>query len=82
MPFNRYLVNGDHERHFVVRHDTRGWDVIEKQDSTIVRHVRRRLWQGVEREIDRFAITADELKRRGWIEDRTDARGGSGVSPR
>jgi hypothetical protein len=75
MSFDRHLVHSAHERHFVVSHDTGGWDVIEKQDSTVLRHVRRRIWQGVEREILRFEITADDLKRRGWIEYRTDGRG-------
>jgi hypothetical protein len=75
MPFNRHLVNGVHERKFAISHDTGGWDVIEKQDSTVVRHVRRRIWQGVEREIQRFEITAEELKRGGWIEQWTDGRG-------
>jgi hypothetical protein len=68
MTLNRHLVNDAHQHQFVVRYDTGGWDVIEKHDSTILRHVRRRLWQGVEREIRRFEITADELKRHGWIE--------------
>ena len=68
MPFNRHLVCDTHERQFLVGHDVGGWHVTEKQDSTVVRHVHRRIWQGVEREIQRFAITAEELKRRGWIE--------------
>ena len=70
MPLNRYLVNDAHEHHFVVKHDAGGWDVIEKQDTTVLRHVHRRIWQGVEREIQRFEMAADELKRRGWIEYR------------
>jgi hypothetical protein len=76
MSLNRYLVNDAHERHFVVTHDTGGWNVIEKQDSTVLRRIRRRIWQGVEREIQRFGLAADELKRRGWIEYPSDRRSG------
>jgi hypothetical protein len=66
--FSRHLVNDAHVRDFVVSHDAGGWNMIEKEDSTVLRHVRRRIWQGAEREIQRFEITAAELKRRGWIE--------------
>ena len=68
MFLNRHLVNDAHERRFLVTHDARGWDVIEKEDSTVVRHVRRRKWQHVEPEIQQFDFTADGLKRLGWIE--------------
>ena len=68
MFLNRHLVNDAHERRFLVVHDAGGWEVIEKQDSAVVRHVRRTRWQRVEPEIQLFDTTADELKRLGWIE--------------
>lgn len=74
MSLNRYLVNDGHERQFVVSHDSGGWDVLERQDAMVLRHVRLRIWQRVEREIQRFKMTADELKRRGWIEFPVDRR--------
>lgn len=70
MSLNRQLVNDTHERRLLITHDSDGWNVIEKHDATILRSVRRQRWQPVEREIQRFAVTADELKRRGWIEYR------------
>ena len=68
MFLNRHLVNATHERRFLVIHDACGWEVIEKQDSAVVRHVRRTRWQRVEPEIQQFDTTADELIRLGWIE--------------
>jgi hypothetical protein len=68
MALSRHLVHDEHVRRFLVSFDRGGWHVIEKQDSTVLRDVRRRNWQRVEREIQRFETTADELKRRGWIE--------------
>lgn len=68
MFLDRYLVHEAHERRFVVTHDAGGWDVIEKENSKLLRHVRRRKWQQVEPEIQRFDATADELKRLGWTE--------------
>jgi hypothetical protein len=71
MSLNRQLVNDTHKRRLLITHDAKGWNVIEQHDSTIVRSVRRDRWQPVEREIQQFEVTADELKRRGWIEYRT-----------
>ena len=68
MFLNRYLVNDAHVRRFLVIHDVSGWEVIEKEDSAVVRHVRRNRWQRVEPEIQQFDNTADQLKRLGWIE--------------
>jgi hypothetical protein len=68
MFLNRHLVNDVHERRFLVIHDVGGWDVIEKEDSAVVRHVRRNRWQRVEPEIKQFDTTAVELIRLGWIE--------------
>jgi hypothetical protein len=68
MSLNRHFVNDTHERLFVVTHDAAGWAVIEKHDTTVLRHVQRRRWQPVEREIRQFEATADELKRTGWLE--------------
>jgi hypothetical protein len=68
MALNRQLVNDGNVRRFLVSFDRSGWHVVEKDDSTVLRDVRGRNWQRVEREIQRFETTADELKRRGWIE--------------
>ncbi len=37
MFLNRHLVNAAHERRFLVIHDASGWEVIEKEDSAVVR---------------------------------------------
>jgi hypothetical protein len=68
MALNRQLVNDGNVRRFLVSFDRSGWHVVEKDDATVLRDVRGRNWQRVEREIQRFETTADELKRRGWIE--------------
>jgi len=74
----RHLVNDTDERRLLVTHDAGGWNVIEQRGTVVLRRVRRRLWQGVEREIQRFEMAAGELKRRGWIEYWS---GGRRVSP-
>ncbi len=68
MTLNRHLVNDGNSRRLLVSFDRAGWHVIEQQDSTVLRDVRGRNWQRVEREIQRFERTADELKQRGWVE--------------
>jgi|RhiMethySRZTD1v2_1073278.scaffolds.fasta_scaffold01341_24 hypothetical protein len=68
MYLNRHLVNDAHVRSFIVMHHADGWEVIEAQDSKVVRRVSRRNWQKVEPEIQRFETTANELKQKGWIE--------------
>jgi hypothetical protein len=68
MALSRHLVNDEHVHRLLVSFDRGAWRVIEEQDSTVLRDVRGRNWQRVEREIQRFETTADELKRRGWIE--------------
>jgi hypothetical protein len=50
----------------LITHDANGWNVIEQYDATVLRSVRRRRWQPVEREIQQFEVTANELRRRGW----------------
>jgi hypothetical protein len=73
MSLNRQLVNDTHEHRLLITHDATGWNVIEQHDATVLRSVRRLRWQPVEREIQRFDVRADELKRRGWIESPPDA---------
>jgi hypothetical protein len=68
MSLNRRLSNDLHVRRFVVTSGAGGWDVLEKQDEIVLRHVRREDWHRVERDIQRFETTARELKRSGWIE--------------
>ena len=68
MALNRHLFHDCHVHRFVVTFDVNGWDVIEEDDSTIVRHVHREDWHMVERDIHRFDLTAFELKRDGWAE--------------
>lgn len=68
MFLDRHLVNNAHERRFLVTHDAGGWEVIEKENSTVLRHLRRERWQRVERDIQQFETTAKELKRSGWVE--------------
>src|SRR5215204_488348 len=43
--FNRHLVNDAHARRFLVLYDASGWAVIEKEDSAVLRHVRRSRWR-------------------------------------
>jgi hypothetical protein len=70
MSLNRQLVNDTHKRRLLVTHDANGWSLIEQHDETVLRSLRRQRWQPVEREIQQFELTANELKRRGWIEYR------------
>ena len=69
MTLNRHLIHDSHVHRFaVVASSQRGWDVIEEEDSTVLRQIHWEDWHRVERDILRFEIAVFALKRAGWIE--------------
>jgi hypothetical protein len=69
MHLNRQLILGTHIHRFtVVSSSQHGWDVFEEEDSTEVTSVHREDWHRVERDIQRFDLTAIALKQAGWVE--------------
>jgi hypothetical protein len=72
MMLERHLVNRGHVHHFVVRHDTTGWDVREEEDSKVIRQAHLDDWHRVERAVQLFDDAAVALERDGWIERRPE----------
>lgn len=67
--YARSLRNADQIRTFTIRPArSRGWDVLDEQDSTIVKSIRYDDWHRVERAKARFALEAWLLRERGWVE--------------
>jgi hypothetical protein len=75
MSLNRHLIHDSHIHRFaVVASSQHGWDVIEEEDSTVLTQIHREDWHRVERDIQRFEITAFALRRNGWVEQDTARR--------
>ena len=67
--YARSLRNANQIRTFTIRPaHSRGWEVVDEQDSTIVKSVRYDDWHRVERARARFALEAWFLRQHGWIE--------------
>jgi hypothetical protein len=66
MALSHSLTYLGHVHRFVVTPDLEGWDVLEEEDSTVLRRVHRKDWHRVERDTRLFEITAFTLKREGW----------------
>jgi hypothetical protein len=64
----RQLTNDKHTRRLIVTSGLHGWDVIDEQDSTVLRHSRRHDWHRVERDIHLFEVMARTLEHDGWVE--------------
>ena len=70
MLLERRLVNRDRVRRFVVKQETRGWDVREEEDANVIREAHVSDWHRVERALQLFNRTANALETDGWIEER------------
>ena len=58
-----------HVRRLTVRAgDTQGWQVLDEQDSTVIKSVTYKDWHRVERAMALFAAEASLLTATGWIE--------------
>ena len=56
-------------RRFIIRKTgTRGWEVLDETDSTVLKRVRYEDWHRVERAIAVFAAEATALRESGWVE--------------
>jgi hypothetical protein len=64
----RQFTNNTHTRRLIVTSGLHGWDVIDEEDSTVLRHSRRHDWHRVERDIRLFEVIALTLERAGWVE--------------
>ncbi len=67
--YARHLRNAAHVRRFTIRDTgTSGWQVLDEQDSRIVKSVLYDDWHRVERAKAAFAIEALTLREAGWVE--------------
>jgi hypothetical protein len=69
MAFSHSLTYHGHVHRFVVTRDLEGWEVLEDEDSTVLRRVHREDWHRVETDTRLFEITALTLKRDGWSDE-------------
>ena len=66
--FARALHNAQHERRFTIVQTGRFWEVLEEQDSLVVRRVVYDDWHRVERARRAFSREAEALRELGWVE--------------
>jgi len=66
--FARALHNDQHKKRFTIVQTGRFWEVLEEQDSHIVRRVVYDDWHRVERARRVFTREADSLRECGWVE--------------
>lgn len=68
--YARSLRKAAHTRRFSI-HDTgtSGWQVLDEQDSKVLRNVLYDDWHRVERAIAAFAVEALTLRQTGWVEN-------------
>ena len=65
----RFLTNTRHNRRFTVRPAvTKGWEVRDEFDATVLKAASYLDWHRVERAKAMFALEADHLKDLGWVE--------------
>ena len=70
MLITRQLMNhGEHVHRFVVTRDLEGWDVLEEEDTVVLKRVHRGRWQRVEADVQLFEMKVESLKDEGWIEN-------------
>jgi hypothetical protein len=66
--FARALHNDQHKRRFlIVVKNPGGWEVVEEQDSRVVKRVSYSDWHRVERARRIFTLEADSLCQAGWV---------------
>lgn len=69
MIFSKLLQGQGHTRGFLVGEaDEQGWEILEEEDSRIVKQTRLHDWHRVERAIVRFMAEAVRLRDAGWTE--------------
>lgn len=66
--FARDLRKDSQRKRFAIIETGRCWEVIEEQDSRVVRRVVYDDWHRVERARRAFAQEADSLCQAGWVE--------------
>ena len=66
--FSKSLRHRNHTRRFTIVPSTEGWEVVEEQDSRVVRQAHYRDWHRVERVRRAFTLEMRDLERRGWAE--------------
>jgi hypothetical protein len=65
--FAQELVQAGHTRRFTVSEAAGlGWEVVEEQDSAVVRRVLYTDWHRVERALTAMTVRVSELQRAGW----------------
>jgi hypothetical protein len=67
--YARSLRKAAHTRRFTI-HDTGscGWQVLDEQDSKVLRSVLYDDWHRVERAMAAFALEALTLRQTGWVD--------------
>jgi hypothetical protein len=67
--YARQLRKAAHTRRFTIRDTgTSGWEVLDEQDSRVVKSVLYDDWHRVERAKAAFAVEALTLRDAGWTE--------------
>ena len=65
--FVKELHRGGHTRKFSIRDQgTSGWEVRDEHDDRVLKHVHYSDWHRVERALNMFALTIDDLESKGW----------------
>jgi hypothetical protein len=65
--FAKELRQEGHTRKFSIRDRGRdGWEVRDEQDDRVLKQVCYTDWHRVERALNMFHITIDDLESRGW----------------
>ena len=66
--FARALHNNQHKKRFTIVQADGVWEVLEEEDSRIVKRVIYDDWHRVERARKVFVREAESLRERGWVE--------------
>jgi hypothetical protein len=64
--FIKELRHRNHTRRYTIQPTESGWQVLEEQDSRIVRQACYTDWHRVERARRAFALEVSQLKAQGW----------------
>jgi len=79
MWLERQFNNQGRVRRFVVTNHGEGWEVLEEEDSAVLRRTVRQDWHRVELDIRLFELRALALTAVGWIESERPIAGPAGV---
>jgi hypothetical protein len=67
--FAKELTQAGHTKRFTISEaGAAGWEVVEEQDSTVVRRVCYTDWHRVERAVLMLNLRVSELEEHGWRE--------------